>query len=91
MWAGIAPYFPDSENFGNFKVANSAFQNIATDAIVTWGDWSILSNNFSSVGANGIVNPFGVTTVGNNTFLDVSGNDTLSTGGTFVQAWKNVP
>jgi hypothetical protein len=85
MWAGIAPYLPDSESFGNFRLTNSVFQNIGSDAIETWGPWSIMNSEFTSVAGNGIVNPFGVTTVGGNTFSNISGNDTLSTGGSFVQ------
>lgn len=84
MWAGIAPYQPDPNTFTNFRVTNSQFDFIATDAIQTFGSWSIFSDTFVVVGGNAIVNPFGITAVGGNVFTGVAGSDMLSTGGTFV-------
>jgi hypothetical protein len=84
MWAGIAPYLPDSTAFTDFTVMNSQFSNIGTDAITTYGQWKVFTSTFTSVSGNGIVNPFGVTTVSGDTFLDIGGTDMLSTGGTFV-------
>jgi hypothetical protein len=40
MWAGVAPYLPDSASFGDFTIENSQFSNIGTDAITTYGQWS---------------------------------------------------
>lgn len=84
MWTGIAPYLPDSTVFTDFTVTNSQFANIETDAVTTYGNWNIFQSTFTSVAGNGIVNPFGVTTVSGNTFLQIGGIDMLSTGGTFV-------
>jgi hypothetical protein len=36
------------------------------------------------VAGNGIVNPLGVIRVGGNTFMNISGSDMLSTGGSFA-------
>jgi hypothetical protein len=84
MWAGVAPYLPDSATFSDFTIGNSQFSRIGTDAISTYGQWKISTSTFASVVGNGIVNPFGVTTVSGNTFMDIGGTDLLSTGGTFV-------
>jgi hypothetical protein len=88
MWAGIAPYLPDSATFGDFTIENSQFSKIGTDAISTYGQWTISTSTFASVVGNGIVNPFGATTVSGDTFLDIGGTDMLSTGGTFVTQAK---
>ncbi len=84
MWAGIAPYLPDSATFGDVTIGNSQFSKIGTDAISTYGQWKISTSTFASVVGNGIVNPFGITTVSGDTFFDIGGTDMLSTGGTFV-------
>jgi hypothetical protein len=84
MWAGISPYEPDPSSFGNFMVTNSQFTDIATDAIQTYGPWTIFDDTFTSVGGNAIVNPFGITAVSGNAFIDIAGSDMLSTGGTFT-------
>jgi hypothetical protein len=84
MWAGIAPYLPDPASFSNFMVTNSQFANIATDAIQTYGSWSVFDDVFISVGGNAIVNSSGVTAVGGDLFIDIAGSDMLSDGGTFV-------
>lgn len=83
MWAGIAPYLPVSGVFRYFTVTNSHFTNIASNAIETYDSWELSDNTFVSVG-NGIVNPFGVTMIGGNTFSAVSGGEMLSVGGIFV-------
>ncbi len=84
IWAGIATYLPDSATFGDFTIENSQFSKIGTDAISTYGQWTISTSTFASVVGNGIVNPLGVTLVSGDTFLDIGGTDMLSTGGTFV-------
>ena len=91
MWIGIAPYLPDSNFFTDFTVVNSHFRNVATDAIDTYGSWNILNSRFISIAGNGIVNPYGVTAVSGNTFLNIGGSDMLSTGGTFVESKGTTP
>jgi hypothetical protein len=85
MWIGIAPYLPASSMFNDFTVTNSQFTNIGTDAIDTYGGWKVLNTEFVSVSGNGIVNPFGVTTLEANTFVNIGGSDMLSSGGSFVE------
>ena len=84
MWAGIAPYLPDPASFSNFMVTGSQFANIATDAIQTYGSWSIFNDIFNSVRGNAIVNSSGVTAVGGDFFINIAGGDMLSDGGTFI-------
>jgi hypothetical protein len=84
MWAGIVPFLPDTSTFGQFTVQNSNFSNIEADAISTFSSWMIKGSNFTSIGGNGIVNPYGVTTVSDNVFVDITGSNMLSTGGSFV-------
>lgn len=84
MWAGIAPYLPDSATFSDFTLTKSQFSNIGTDAVTTYGNWKVFTSTFTSVAGNGILNPFGVTTVSTDTFLGIGGTDMLSTGGTYV-------
>ena len=85
MWIGIAPYLPASSMFNDFTVTNSRFRNIGTDAIETYGGWKVLHTEFVSVSGNGIVNPFGVTMLEANTFVNIGGSDMLSSGGSFVE------
>lgn len=84
MWAGIISYLPASNEFYNFTVRTSYFENIATDAVQTYGSWDIFDSRFESIVGNGIVNPYGITTVDGNTFIDIGGRDLLSIGGTFT-------
>ena len=84
MWTGIGPYLPDPVFFNDFIVTGSQFTTITTNAIQTYGSWGVFDNSFRSIGGNGIVNPFGVTVVASNTFANVAGSNTLSTGGSFV-------
>lgn len=83
MWAGIASILPVSGAFDDYTVRNSKFGNIPTNAIETYGGWSISGSSFLSLRGNGIANPFGVTTVCGNTFTGIGGSDMLSMGGTF--------
>jgi hypothetical protein len=82
--AGIRSFLPSRNAFDGFTVRSSYFENIATDAVQTYGSWRIFDSTFESIGGNGIVNPHGVTMVYGNTFIHIVGRDMLPIGGTFV-------
>ncbi len=75
MWAGIAPYLPVPGAFSQFIVTNALFSDIATNAVQTFGDWTVHDSTFRSVQGDGILNTFGVTDVSGNTFINIGGKD----------------
>jgi len=85
IWAGIAPYDVVSGAFDNFSVSNSDFTNIATNAIESYGSWTVTDSTFTGIGGDGILNIGGVATVSGNVFTNIGGSNMSSNGGTFVQ------
>ena len=51
MWAGIDPILPVSGAFDDYTVRHSKFGNIPTNAIETYGGWSISGSSFLSLRA----------------------------------------
>ena len=84
MWAGVRSYLPAPNAFDDFTVRSSYFENIASDAVQTYGSWQVFDSRFEAIAGNGIVNSDGITTVYENTFIDINGSDMLRAGGTFV-------
>jgi len=84
MWAGIIPYLPVQNGFQDYRLTNSQFTNISTNALVTFGGAGIFHNTFNGIGGDGIVNLSGPDLVWNNTFVNVAGSNMVAQGGTFV-------
>jgi hypothetical protein len=83
FWTGIESYAPAAGVFTGFTVLNSDFVGIATNAIQTYGDWTVDNSNFQSVAGDGIVNAFGVTNLSADTFSSIGGQDLDAAGGVF--------
>lgn len=84
MWSGIVPLIAEPASFSNFTITNSQFNKIWSNAVQTFGTWSIGNSRFAFVAGDAIVNSFGVTTLHGDTFIVVSGSELFSGGGSFV-------
>ena len=89
MWAGIAPNTPESGFVNDFRIVNSQFTNIATNAIESYGRWNVSNCSFIAITETALLNDSGVMFVSNNTFASV-GTNLYSNGGTFAFGYQGV-
>jgi len=84
MWAGAYPIAPTAGSMTN-TIAASNFSNIANDAVIAYGSWTVANTIFSFVKGCAIVSTSGVTTLSGDQFNNGSGCNSFANGGTFAQ------
>jgi hypothetical protein len=85
MWDGVYPINPTAGAMTNNTIAASSFSNIANDAVIAYGSWTVANTAFSFVNGCAIVSTSGVTTLSADQFNNGSGCNTFANGGTFDQ------
>jgi hypothetical protein len=84
MWAGVYPVAPTAGAMTN-TIAASNFSNIANDAVIAYGSWTVADTIFSFVKGCAIVSTSGVTILSADQFNNGSGCNSFANGGTFAQ------